>query len=613
MHMDLFRRNQKWIFIIVAIIIIPSFVLVWGSGGLFSQTGQQRQQEFSVGVVNGTSIPYHEYENFRKRISAAISGLPLVFEGAPGAGTRAQDLYTYFFAYALLQDAIKAGTDVSDLQIGTYLANGHQAIASMYNRNDPASMERAVDTVCRQMQLSRQEFMQGVREWQTIGNYVLADANLLAVNPQTVYTYYAFNRAQLEVKRIRVAPTEAIRTQARKDVLEKPAADFDAAVVAYAGGKAADPRYRTQPLWKFDWVFVPRTAAENVAQPTDDEIQAQYDQGRSYLYAGQSLDDVRDAIAEQLLARETERQTLRNINIDIDPQLRSQGAAMPVDELVKLTQIAKYGATAGSTGPDLLAAADLAGKLPKGAEIELRVILEALDSSEPEVRDAFMKDWQEGFNLNLRPFKADDGWYRLHLTGYQPSAPIPVTGADGAVDPKIRETAVADMIADRVDELVREEAIAMEQRLRQYTAAKEKGEQTDAELEEYLASVNPETIPYDRIPDGQYELGRLVVGDILGPVPFAAGPDSGQEILLLTDRFIPSKADFEAEPQQIKDNFRQMVFANFRGNYGFNFTVNGPAAVIHPSPMILGGMADRFNRGLIQVNRDLLANLINEG
>ncbi len=610
--MELFRRKQKLIFWIVTLIIVPSFVIVWGTGGL-SRWDRQQGQEFEVGTVDGKKLKYHEFENFRKRIQAAVGGVPLQFAGAPGRGTPAEELYKYIFTYAILQDAEKAGSRASELQVGTYLENGHPTLAAAYKKDDPKSMDRAVDTMCRQMQLSRQDFLQGVREWQTIGNYVIADANLAAVNDDTVFTFYAFNRAQCVIKRIRLVATDSIKEQARKDIMERPADELQEQIRVYAAGKSAETRYRTPSAWRFAYLlepFVPETA---VRQPTEDEINAQYEAGKTYLYKDAPLDEVRDRIKSELLHVEIERQTLRNFTVDIDPQLRGQAANLTLDELVKLTPIAKFGVTAGTTGDELLEIPELAKKLPPGSDAEIRVILESLDAEAGQMRDTFMKEWKDAFNLGLRPFKADTGYYRLRLLDYRPSAPAPIDGPDGKVRPEIFELAVSDMIADRVDELVEQQALDMEKRLRQYSEAKETGKEVDANMTKELDALPAETLTYQQIADRHYEIGRLVVGDLYGPAPFEDGTASGQEIILLVDRRVPSRADFEAETADVKARFRQMALTNYRGNYGFTYTMSGPNAVIQPSPVIMGSIADRFNKREISINPELLRSFNPEG
>ncbi len=602
--MDLFRRRQKLIFWSAGIISLPACALGRGGSGTF---GDNPQRDFEVGQIDGKKFSYAEFEAFRKRIQAAVGGMPLQFAGAPGTGTPSEELWKYTFAYALLKDAEKAGSHASDLQVGTYLDNSHPALAGSRDSGDPQAMERAVDTFCRQMQMSRTEFLRGVREWQTMGNYLVADANLAAVNDDTVYTMYALTRAEVDVKRVRVLPTPEILETARRDVMEKPADDLEADVRTYLLEHSDQRRYREEPQWRFAYVHMPM-AAESMTRPaTDEEVKAQYESNKGVLYEDLPLEQVEERVRADLARRELERQTLRNFTVDVDPQLRSH-ADMPLDELSKLAQLAKYGVRAGDTGDTALPTAELVAKLPEGAGNELEPLLTEIDAARLDARDAMIEEWKDSYSLAMRPVRTEDGYIRLRLLEYIPSRPAELEDADGAVKKDLFDQAVEDMVTARAAELVRERALEVEASLREMLAARQDGRDVDAETASDFDSLATETIAYTAIPDGSYELGRMTVGEILGPLPFSdlAAGANGQELLVLVDRRVPSREAFDNETPEAKAGVRQMALSNFRGNFGFTYTFTGPAAIIQPSPAIMAGIAERFNRGQIRLNPELL-------
>ncbi len=603
--MDLFRRKQKLIFWIVTIIIVPSFVLVWGVGGYDGV----ETANFNVGTVNGKAVGYPEFEGFQKRIRAALGGLPFQFAGAPGTGTESEDLYKYLFAYSLLQDAEKSGFTASDLQVGTYLENGHPSIAPVLDRNDPQSKERAVDALCRQMGVSRTDFVKGIREWQTIGNYIQADANLSAVNDETVFSFYSLNKAECVVKRIRFPENEATANQAREEITAMPADELESRIRDYAAAHAEDAAFREPARWRFAWALTPLVAPESVMQPTEEEIRARYEQGKSYLYNDQPLSDVRDRIVSELLNQEVERQTLRNFTVDVDPQLRGANQDLQLDELVKLTPLVKYAVSAGDTGPEPLPTADVVKKLPQGSEFQMRDLLSSIDGEQDAVvRDSVVNEWKGGFSMLGRPFRSDDGFFRLKLLDYQPSTPAAIDDAEGGVRPEIREQALAGMIAERAREMNRTAAEEFESRLRRYFIAKEDGNPVpDAELAASFEALPAETLSYLEITDSQYAVGRLPIGDMMGPLPYA-DPDgsTGQEIIVMAERRVPSRADFAAETDEVRAQFRGIASTNYQGNFGFTYTISGPSAIIQPSPSIMAGLADRFEKGQLSVNPDLV-------
>lgn len=602
--MDLFRQNQKLVFYILTPIIIIAFV-VWGVGD-FIGTGSYRDME--MGMVDGKSVSYQEYEAFRKRLQAALgSNIALQFNGQPYANTQIEDLWKYMFTYALLQDAEKAGARASDLQVGTYLESGHPNLSQEF-KGDREALDLAVTRYCSQHQISRQEFLRGIREFQTMGNYVLDDANIAVVNEQAVYTFYAFGKGECVVKRIRILETDAIREQAKKDVMEKPAAELEAAVRAYTLGKANDRRYRNPSGWRFAYVFMPNASEGSVREASKAEIQDYYDNNKTS-FDGKPLEEVEDEIKSILRRNEVERQTIRNFTIDVDPQLRKQSAELELSELVKLTPLLKYGVIGADTGPEPLSSAEVMKKLPEGADFMLRMMLEGFDDEPGSERDTFFDEWKAGYLLLGRPFKAEKGYFRLRLLDFQPSTPMAIEDEEGNIRPEILERAVADMIGDRADELVNQQASDMEQRLRAYFVTLERGEEpTDAALVEEFGELPSETITYLKLVEEDSELIRLSIGDIMGPLPYKdpeTGTD-GREIVALVERRLPTRATFRAESQEYKNRLTQNASLPYRGGLSFTYTTQGPTAVVQPGLTILASLWARYYQGRITVNPELV-------
>ena len=606
--MDLFRRKQKLIFWIVTLIIVPSFVLVWGVGDIGGGPDNS-MAGYEMGKVDGKSITFQEYESFRKRIGAALGGEPYRFVGVPGFNTQSEDLWKYVFTLALLRDAEKAGIGASDLQVGTYIRNYHPTLKA--HKGNEQALDRAVASLCAQMEITRTDFLRGVREWLAIGNYLDADANLAATNATTAFAFYSLNQAECVVKRVRVLETDAIREQAKKDVTEKPAEELERAVREYVAQHSTDRRYRNSSGWRFAWLFTPFATESAVREPSEDEINDYYEQMKRTLYNGQPLEEVRDQVLQALNRINRERQVLRNFNFDIDPQIRSQAKLDPA-ELVKLTPLAKYGVTAGDTGAEPLSPAEVIAKLPEGAAGALAAALEDLDDrAVPAERDALIAQWKEGYlpdhALFREPFRADNGYFRLRLVDYRPSTPIDINDADGNIKPEILEIAVADMIGERAAGIVEERAAEMERKLYALIDARDKGgEIPDADIAESFDALPTETIAYMNLNNADFALGRLEVGGLLGPLPFTDGAQSGQEIIALVGRRVPDRAAFDALPEQDRNYYLQQTANAFRGGMTYDFSLGFPILTIQPSPTAMGAIAHRFNQGQILVNPELL-------
>ncbi len=602
--MDLFRRKQKLIFWLVALIIIPSFVLVWGVDSIGSPG--QAQGDFPIGTVNGKSVGYAEFEAFQRRIRGALGGLPLTLNGLPDAGSRTEEASKFLFALSLLEDARAAGLAASDLQVGTYLDNSHPVIAYAIDKANPQSREKAVDDFCRSMNLTRAELFQGIRDWQTIGNYIDTDGRLANVNDETVYAFYSLNKAEVVVKRLRVVENEALGAYAKEELLAKPEAELQAEARNYAAGKSNDPRYRTPARWRFAWLLVPFVPEASVRQPTDAEIQAAYDAGKATVHANKPLEEVRAQVVQQLIKDEVERQTLRNVSVDVDPQLRSQ-QELPPEELVKLTQLAKYGAVAGDTGAEAVPSRDVAAHFPEGVSPEFALALEAVDTSPAEMRDSIIADLRSGFNLADRPYRSDKGFFRVRLLDYQPSTPALLDGPDGKMNGEVFETALADMVGERAAEMAREQAEETEAKVRELMLARESGQPApDAEFAAEFDLMPTDTVSYLNIADNNYAMGTLPIGDVLGPHPYVdQSGERGQELIVMMDRRVPGRGTFAAESEEEKDKYRSIALSNYRGSYGVTYGAAGPTAFINPGPSLWGGMLDQFYKGGIRVNPEL--------
>lgn len=612
--MDLFRKNQKIIFWIVTIIIVPSFVLVWGVSGTMDRVGAV--QSFDVGQVNGKPFTVGEFEGLRKRIQAALGGIPFVFAGAPGYGTRNEDAWKYLYTSSVLQDAEKAGATASDLQVGTYIQNEHPVLSQKYDKNNPASLEKAVDDYCRQWQLSRQDFLQGVREWLTIDNYLLADGNLSVANDDSVYVYYVVNRTQYVVKRVQVKATDAIKEQAKKDVMEKPEEELQRAAREYIMSKSEDKRFREPSAWRFAYVWMPYASETTVRQPTDNEIDNQYTEHRQTLYNNLPLEEVRDRVKADLLKIEVERQTMRNFTVDVDPQLRTQGG-LPLDELVKLTQLAKYGVKAAETGPAPISSTEIGKYFPPGIASDLLEGLEIVDSVPAERRAELIEQWKSGFELAGRPIIGDDGIIRIRLLDYVPSVPSAIDGPDDKVKPEFYEMALADLVGIRVEELVREKAIATEADIRAYVEAKEKGEPApDAEFAQQYESLTAETLNYEQLyNNNDQDVLALAIGEMVGPRPYTDSEtgETAQEIVVMFDRLLPSREDFAAAPLMVKDQMRQTALASTRGRMSFVPGQEGYRVVVQPSISIWGRLYDRIMKRELSINPELARQEADEG
>lgn len=609
MSMDLFRRNQKLVFWIVTIIIVPSFILVWGVSDI-GRGGVNDTADFEIGVVDNKVIKYPEFESFQRRIRAATGNLPLQFPNIPGVDTPQEEFYKFLSLYSLLKDSEKAGIVVSDLQVGTYIERLHPVIRLAINPTDPQSRERAVDNFCRQMKITRAEFLRGVREWQGIVNYIEVDSNLLVPNKETAYSFYALNNAECVVKRIRFLESDAIRQQAKDEIMAKPKEELEDGARIYIAENSANPRYREPALWRFDWVLIPFVPENSVQQPTENEIRERYEAAKGTTYQGKSFDEAKDEVKNSLIQEEVDRQTLRNFTVDVDAQLRGPGVGMEASELVKLTPLVKYGAVAGNTGDEALAAAEIAARLPEGTEYNMARLLNDIDGDQNTVmRQGMIDEWKNNFGLITRPFKSEKGYFRVRLKEYQPSSAAEIDTEDGAIKPEYYELALADIVGERTAEIVREQALEMEEKVRAHLRALEEGEEVpDPEMEREYDSMPTDVLAYSALSGPEFEIGRLPVGELLGPLPYADPQtnEQGQELVIMVQRLAPTWENFLEQPEQTQLQYRNQVAREFQGGTGFSYGIYGPTVIVQPGATVLGELLSRMYSGELRVSQSLL-------
>ncbi|MDR0362749.1 MAG: SurA N-terminal domain-containing protein [Planctomycetota bacterium] len=597
--MDMFRRNQKWVFIIVSIIIIPSFALVWGVGGF------QAHQNVEIAKIGRESLNYRDYERFRLRMRAAMGEMPFYFNGAPDTAATG-DLWAHIWAYSVIKDAEAAGVKASDAIVGTYLQNAHPITSTAY-RNDPSSLEGEVTKICRRLQISRAEFLAGVRDLMTLNSYVNVDNNTVAVTEDSAYRIYALEKAQALFKRIRTPESAGMSEQAKAEFTAKDPEELQTLVRDYILARRDDDRFRDAATWRFSYVLLPYATETAPHVFSEDEIRSFYDQNRA-MFANLPFENVRDIVVEALSANERERTALRNLTIDVDPQLRANGEMSP-EELAKLTQLAKYGVKAGTTGESARSAARLAADPLFGPGSEITAALDEIDGMADEERATTIESWKNGFNLAMRPVKGAEGYLRLKLLDYTPSRPADIDAGDGAVRSDLYEAALSDLVGERVAELALDKAEETASGVRDFIAAAAAGGFPEGEFADMYRAIPEETLPYSRMMGGtDYEFGKLAVGEVYGPVEYAdaASGEKGWELRVLTGRAIPTRDEFDGEAADVKARYQGIIRMDRSGDSGRIDSFVGPVFRIQPTDAMFLTFWDRVGKGEIRVNPDIV-------
>ncbi|MDR3211660.1 MAG: SurA N-terminal domain-containing protein [Planctomycetota bacterium] len=599
--MELFRRKQKLVFWIVTIIIVPSFVLVWGYSGRGSaESGGDPE----LARVNGVSLSLSEFQRFRQRLTAAIGEIPYQVSGAP-ENEVIPGLWSYLWSWYIISEAEKAEVGAADNLVGTYLRNTHSTVAARY-RQDPSSLEAAVEAACLRNQVTRAEFMRGVKEWLTLVNYVELDSGIITGDLGSAYLLYALDRAEFDLKRLRVVPDDATREAAKQLVMAKPESELQTEVRARIEASASDPRYRQEAKWRLAYVLLPMMETVQYT-PDATEIEARYNTDRDTIYSGKSLEEVRDAVAASLVQQERERLTLRNLTVDVDVELRQYGNE-PMEKLPFLTKLLEYNAKAGDTGPEPLTSREIAEKSPLAPVPVLTGLLDMLDRLDPEFRDREIADWKAGFMFTQSPLRTEAGFIRLKLLDYQPSEPKPVDTPDGTIDPSLYEAGLTDLVAEQVDVLLRERVERIQQELAELLEARRSDQEFTGEVASLFDALPVESLNYRDITGSNedYQNARLGVYEFRGPLEIPAANGGGWELVVLTERRLPNPTVFQAEAISLRNDYLNRIRVAGMGRVGYSFSGQSLVQMLQPSEEMYESFWNRIANQDIVLNREFI-------
>lgn len=602
--MDIIRKHQKWIFWIIAILVI--FSMTWymvprdradGGGG-----------DYYVFEIDGKRVDYNDFSNMQKRITAAIGEQPFKVTVAY-PNDQIPYLWDYVWLSFIVSQAEKAGIVSSDAAVGTYLRSAHPRIQPIFQAT-PEKLEEAINNVCLRNQISKAEFMRGVREWLMISDYIELDNATFVPDMESAYTLYAFDKAEFAFKRVRIEPTDAIREQARKDVMEKPAEELERDVRDHIARAAMEPRYREPAKWRFGYIMVPFGTDTDIPAPSEEEITVQYDTYKSVNYDDKPLDEVRDQVVGDLAAAERERRALRNLTVDIDTQLRQHGG-MDVAELGKLTQLVKYGVKTGVTGDEPLTAVEIATGSPISPLPALVERLTIFDNISPELRNNEVEMWKAGFLVDSNPMRTDEGLVRLKLLDYEPSAPVAIDDADGKIKPELFDLAVSDLVDIQVATLTHARAQETQQQLVSLVEARENGGEVDEETAALFDELPTETMNYRDMTANDAEFIRMGIGEVRGPliVPTPRGAPLGSnawDVAVLTERRVPNRASFESEGEDVRTRYLNSLVTANQGQVGYTIAGGGLMQAVQPSQAMIVAFWDKYMKNRVSINPELL-------
>ncbi len=606
-----FRKRKQLIYWVTAIVVIPAFVLVFGSTGYVLREQQRPNPE--VARIGEESIPWEDFYGFQApgghgRLPAVLGGRGLRFHYPPNrvmailapdlqAGDPDQAELVYnrvctVLALALLREAEKAGVDVSETEVNQFV---HER-PYFFGVQEGKPFEEAYKKYLKRVGLTSDEYLRGAREWLMIERYVQLTDQSLPASPSDAYVLYAREKTTCTYKKLVVRVTQAMREEAMDEIYgvteENPEPDqklVNVAVEKFLAKHRDDRRFWSKPKWRFEWVLAPFDALPVSLDRGDVEafFQAHKDE-----YEDKTLED--GSVFEEVQKRaKREKQraiAARTLGEELATEVRD---AMKRDEKLALSDIQKRlgdrrGVETGVSHPEKLLATDelkLMEAEAIGASQELTGFLEDLDAmGDSEDRGERIARLQRHFDTRKEPFACERGLFRIRLLEYRPSESRSLKDEDGNIDAQLRVLVV--------DALQQEKAAAAARDLAETYADKiRKGEIEDFETLETGSKEYQELRPQLR----EAALGEPEIFPLYGDEEV-----TGYEILMLTDRSIPSRKSFADLPADDRQRYLRQATSLWQGNI-LPFHPYLRAAVIWPGPVLRQWMVQSVESGYIQL------------
>lgn len=527
MPLEHFRKRKQTIYWIVAIVVIPSFVLAWGVGGAL---GEGPGSETRI-VVDGEKASLLDVDRFHRRLRAVLGTDPrwrLSF-GMPYP----QDVgikHSLLLSFAALQEAEKAGIGVDDSEIGTLIQN-HRELRSA-SQQGKEELNKAFRRMIGEYRISHAEFMRGAREWIMISKWVTLVDSMPMATPEAAYLTHVMRKSNIDYVEVRVPITEELKLRAFDQLTgvteENPDGDMEmllARVEEYLANNPDDRRLYTDARWKFEYLLAPFDAF--VPEISDEDVKDRYEQNKK-AYGDKPFEEVRQQVQNDLVEERRRRFAKNTVDRELESFLRKaiQKESVSVDNIMQdELLVQKRGLVSGLSGEDLKPVSDLNTLESLGNCRSVKLFLEQLDQMEPEERDERIATLKENFDTSNPPLECDKGFLRIRLIDYVPSKQPALRDENGEVNSKLRNQVIEILQKEKAVELARAEAETTAEVLR---------EQGPDAID---GNVSEASEPIYRIP------AELITAGVNDPVVVPSA--DGMKILMITDREIPTYSDFE--------------------------------------------------------------------
>lgn len=603
MAMQQLREKQKLIYWIIAILVIPTFVLFWGGG---SHLFEHHAAAYPVARIHGKEILSDAFYRFRERIFAVCGRIPLRFlygieflgqvRLLPHRLDGQEGYFSSVVALACLEEADRLRLAVSDREVGTFIRN-HPLFQG--EKDEKRFQENFRQVVEKTLHVTPKDYKEGVREYLKIMKFVdLLDSGALAT-PESAFVSFSQKEAKYTFARYEIT-SDSMRESILTEWEAKDPKEVESRIQAYLAAHPDLPEARTPARWRFEYVLAPFEVPGFEPTLTDAEIRAHFEENKERYRAEvettdqaneaksenvtvapseaseakeapnmtSSLDDeavfskVASKIREELLQDRRHRAAMNTIQREVEHYIQQCLASdrLPnLEEMTRLQILSRRGIQTGNSGKDPITSDDI-GTLPLiGDSKELSAFLDELDrrfrtltaaidraleeEKRKEAREAFERELQKYQKIFAGPLNAESHQeepLRCAAGLFKIRILEYIPGS-----PRTLRNAKGDLDTDLFSTL-KNRLIAEEATRR----ARDKAEEVrrtwqKALLEqgdlppEFKEQIQTDTRPYVFVPP---VLRAAKKGMVLDPQELPAG--KGYELLVLLERTLPSRETF---------------------------------------------------------------------
>ena len=370
MALQKFRDKQKMIYWIVAIIVIPSF-MIFG----YSQVFDYNPENGTVGVIDERPYTVQEFNDFYQRIQAVNFGQP-VYLTLDGQTPWLQSTNAMFTVLALRDKARQNGIIVTDDEVATYIKGQFG-----YEGNSEKELEDLIRTMLKESShlKSVYDYKIGVRDWLLVKKFLnVLDksiffpstfANISNTMQKTTVTY---GKLDIPVKEFNKTATTEFNELSEAEL--KSRAENFINEFQKPGYRTLYPFLWTPAKWKLEYISVP-LVVETLEPETSDEVIEDFYKSNPDRYKdnngnAEKFEDIKEKVKKDYIASYRVRTVQTTFGNEYDRFLHrmvlkgeNSDKAIQKVELTDIdadSRLKSRGVSTGSTGSKLLSAYELA-------------------------------------------------------------------------------------------------------------------------------------------------------------------------------------------------------------------------------------------------------------